>query len=328
MKIVLLQGKEQRERIFRSNHMEQLRMLGDVVVNDQPGPPDESRLASLIKGADIAITSWGCTPLTGNVLEQAPGLKLVLHAAGTVKPIVTPELWERGIRVTNATEALGKGVAETALGFTIVSLKDMWRLSKQTRGGAWGPVSGVQELYGITAGVIGAGKAGSHYIKLMRNFDVRILLYDPFVSQEKAREMGAVKAELEEVLAQSEVVSIHAPSLPETYRMLNAERLALMKDRAILINTARGSLIDEAALVAELEKGRLFACLDVTDPEPPAPDHPFRTLPNVVLTPHIAGAVNNGLQRIAQAVIDDLRAYTEGRPLRGEVLAEQMSVLA
>jgi len=328
MKIVLLQGKEQRERIFRSNHMEQLRMLGDVVVNDQPGPPDESHLASLIKGADIAITSWGCTPLTGNVLERAPGLKLVLHAAGTVKPIVTPELWERGIRVTNATEALGKGVAETALGFTIVSLKDMWRLSKQTRGGAWGPVSGVQELYGITAGVIGAGKAGSHYIKLMRNFDVRILLYDPFVSQEKAREMGAVKAELEEVLAQSDVVSIHAPSLPETYRMLNAERLALMKDRAILINTARGSLIDEAALVAELEKGRLFACLDVTDPEPPAPDHPFRTLPNVVLTPHIAGAVNNGLQRIAQAVIDDLRAYTEGRPLRGEVLAEQMSVLA
>jgi phosphoglycerate dehydrogenase-like enzyme len=328
MKIVLLQGKEQRERIFRSNHMEQLRMLGDVVVNDQPGPPDESRLASLIKGADIAITSWGCTPLTGNVLEQAPGLKLVLHAAGTVKPIVTPELWERGIRVTNATEALGKGVAETALGFTIVSLKDMWRLGKQTREGAWGPVSGVQELYGITAGVIGAGKAGSHYVKLMRNFDVRILLYDPFVSQEKAREMGAEKAELEEVLAQSDVVSIHAPSLPETYRMLNAERLALMKDRAILINTARGSLIDEAALVAELEKGRLFACLDVTDPEPPAPDHPFRTLPNVVLTPHIAGAVNNGLQRIAQAVIDDLRAYTEGRPLRGEVLAEQMSVLA
>lgn len=328
MKIVLLQGKEQRERIFQKNHMEQLRLLGEVVVNDQSGSPDEKRLADLIEGADVAITSWGCTPLTGKVLEQAPGLKLVLHAAGTVKPIVTPELWERGIRVSNATEALGKGVAETALGYTIVSLKDMWRLSKQTRDGSWGPVSGVQELYGITAGVIGAGKAGSHYIKLMRNFDVRILLYDPFVSEEQARAMGAEKAELEAVLEQSDVVSIHAPSLPETYRMFNAERLALMKDRAILINTARGSLIDEAALIAELEKGRLFACLDVTDPEPPEKDHPFRKLPNVVLTPHIAGAVNNGLQRIAQSVLDDLRAYVEGRPMRGEVMAEQMNVLA
>lgn len=328
MKIVLLQGKDQRTRIFRESHLEQLREFGEVVVNELTGSPSEDHVSALIEGADVAVTSWGSPPLTQRVLDRAPGLKLVLHAAGTVKPIVTPELWERGVRVSNATEALGKGVAETALGFTITALKDMWRLSKQTSAGGWRPVDRVREVYGVTVGAVGAGKAGSHYVKLMRNFDVRILLYDPFVSEEKAREMGAVKASLEQLLAECDVISIHAPSIPETNKMFNREAFAQMKDDCVLINTARGSIIDENDLLDELKKGRFFACLDVTDPEPPAADHPFRTLPNVVLTPHIAGAVNNGLQRIAQSVVDDLRAYVEGRPIRGEVFAEQMSQLA
>jgi phosphoglycerate dehydrogenase-like enzyme len=110
--------------------------------------------------------------------------------------------------------------------------------------------------------------------------------------------------------------------------MIDGERLALMKDDAILINTARGMIVDEQALVAELTKGRLFACLDVTDPEPPAPDHPLRSLPNCVLTPHIAGAVNNGVKRVGQFAIDELKRLLAGEPLQGEVKAEQMSTLA
>lgn len=328
MKIALLQGKEQREKVFAPRHLDRLRALGEVVVNEAVGDPAEAQLEAVIRGADIAVTSWGCGPLTGRVLDAAPELKLVLHAAGTVKPIVTPELWARGVRVSNATAALGRGVAETALGFTIVSLKDMWRLGRDTRSGGWGDRDRVREVYGVTIGVVGAGRAGSHYIKLLRQFDVDIVLYDPFVSAAQAAELGARKAELEELLAQSDVVSIHLPELPETYRMFNRERLALMKDDCVLINTARGSVIDEEALTAELVRGRLFACLDVTDPEPPRPDHPLRGLPNVVLTPHIAGAVNNGLQRIAQSVVEDAEAYAAGEALSGEVRAEQLHLLA
>lgn len=328
MRIALLQRKDIREKVFQPEDIAKLRELGEVTVNEDNENPSEERARAIIAGADVAITSWGCGPLTGHVLDNAPGLKLVLHAAGTVKPIVSEELWQRGVRVSNATAALGQGVAETALGFTIVSLKDMWRLSRETRDGGWGSVSNVREVYGVTVGVVGAGRAGSHYVKLLRQFDVRIVLYDPFVSEERAREMGAHKVTLEELLEQSDVISIHLPSIPETYHMFNAERLALMKDSCVLINTARGSVIDEDALVAELSKGRFFACLDVTDPEPPSPEHPFRTLPNVVLTPHIAGAVNNGMGRIAKSVIEDLKAYLEGRPLSGEVRAEQMHLLA
>lgn len=328
MRIVLLQGKEQRERIFRDSHLDRLRRFGEVVVNEQRGAPGEELLRTLIEGADVAVTSWGCGPLTARVLERAPDLRLVLHAAGTVKPIATPELWARGIRVSNSTEALGKGVAETALGYTIVSLKDMWRLAAQTRAGGWGPVSRVREVYGVTVGVVGAGRAGSHYMKLLRNFDVRIVLYDPFVSEIRAKELGAEKVTFERLLAESDCISIHVPSLPETRHMFNAAAFARMKDDCVLINTARGSIIDETALAAELEKGRFFVCLDVTDPEPPAADHPFRKLSNVVLTPHIARAVNNGLERIAQSVIDDLSAYASGCPMAGEVSAEQMNQLA
>lgn len=328
VKIAMLQGKDIRERVFAPEHLARLRELGDVTLNEESGNPSEEQMRDLIAGAEVAITSWGCRGLTEKVLENAPNLKLVLHAAGTVKPIVTEAMWRRGVRVSNATEALGQGVAETALGFTIVSLKDMWRLSRETAAGGWGDGSRVREVYGVTIGVVGAGRAGSHYLKLLRQFDVRSVLYDPYVSVERALELGAHKLELEDLLRASDVVSIHLPSLPETYHMFNAERLALMKDNAVLINTARGSVIDEQALVAELSKGRLFACLDVTDPEPPQADHPLRKLPNVVLTPHIAGAVNNGMGRIAKATVSDLQAYLAGKPLSGEVREEHMHLLA
>ncbi|MFD0715467.1 hydroxyacid dehydrogenase [Paenibacillus sp. GCM10027626] len=329
MKIAILQGKDGIDRCFTSRHLQQLEQYGEIVLNLVPGSPSVERVKELIARADVAITSWGCPPLSAEILEQAPNLQLVLHAAGTVKPIVTPELWERGIRVTNGTEPLGKGVAETALGFLISALKDMWRLAARTRSGEWGGITGqVRELYDLKVGVVSAGRAGRHLVSLLQAFDVEVLVYDPMLSAEEVSKLGATKVALEQLLQEADAISIHAPMLPETERMFNKERFALMKDDCILINTARGTLIDEDDLAAELRKGRFFACVDVTNPEPPAADHPLRQLPNVVLTPHIAGAVNNGLQRIGQYMVEELKLYLEGKPMRGEVRAEQMGILA
>jgi phosphoglycerate dehydrogenase-like enzyme len=326
--IAFIQGKDQIDRVFTQRQLDRLRQFGNVVLNEISGPPSIEQMKRQIAGADFAITSWGCQALTREVLACAPDLKAVLHAAGTVKGVVTPELWEQGIRVTSGAEALGKGVAETALGLMIASLKDMWRLSQHTRTGAWDGLSRVRELYEVTVGVIGAGKAGGHFIKLLQHFDVEVLLYDPIITQEDAEKLGAKKVELKQLLAESDVISIHAPSLPETEKMFNRESLALLKDDCILMNTARGSIIDEAALVEELRKGRLFACIDVTNPEPPVADHPFRELPNVILLPHIAGSVNNGLHRLGAFIVDDLQLLLEGKPMRGEVTGDLMSVLA
>lgn len=326
-KIVLLQGKDITDQIFTNEHLDKLAEIGEVVINPNSGRPSEERIAELIEGADCAITSWGCPAFTKTILDQAPNMKAILHAAGSVKGIIIPEILERGIRVSNATDALGQGVAETALGLTIVSLKNIWQLAQTMREGIWSK-NGVRELFDVTVGVIGAGRAGSHFIRLLRQFDVRILVYDPAQSDEQIREIGAHRVSLEKLLKQSDVVSIHAPSIPQTEKMLNQETLSWMKDDAVIINTARGTIIDETALIKELTKGRLWACLDVTHPEPAAVDHPFRSLPNVILTPHLAGAVANGKQRIGRYIVRELELLQKGQTMHGEVDLSNLHVLA
>lgn len=320
MNIVLLPEIEATHRLFTDENLNRLRSLGTVRINTDSTRPTTERVTELIAGADIAITSWGCPSMDESILSYAPDLKLIAHTAGTVKPIVSPHVVAKGIRVCSANDALAVGVAETALGLTIVSLKHIWQLARHTQFGEWDrDRERVRELFQVTIGIIGAGRSGMHLIRLLKNFDVKILVYDPYVEESQMKELAVEKVELEHLLKESDVVSIHAPSLPETDKLLNAHTLGMMKDDAILINTARGSLIDEDALIRELRKGRLWACLDVTDPEPPADNHPFRTLPNVTLIPHIAGATNNGLLRLGSYIVGELERFVEGRALRGEV---------
>jgi phosphoglycerate dehydrogenase-like enzyme len=315
--------------LFSERHWKRLSSIGEIVRNEWEGPPDDAAIGKLMEGADAVVTSWGSPPLAKPLLDRAPNLRAVIHAAGSVKKVATPELWERGIRVSSGNDALAVGVAETALGLTIASLKNMWELTRQTRQGGWSKGRGqVRELYEIAVGVIGGGRAGQHYIRLLRQFAVDVYVYDPVLEAKEIEAMGANKTDLETLLATCDVISIHAPSLPSTYRMINKERLALMKDDAILINTARGSIVDEEALAEELGKGRLLACLDVTDPEPPVADHPLRQLPNCIITPHIAGAVNNGVRRLGQFAVEELERLKEGLPLQGEVRQTQLAVLA
>jgi phosphoglycerate dehydrogenase-like enzyme len=164
-------------------------------------------------------------------------------------------------------------------------------------------------------------------IELLKPYDVDILLYDPFVDEAGAAELGVIKVDLDELLTQSDVVSLHAPANKATYHMLNAKGLARMKDDALLINTGRGTLIDEQALIAELQKGRFFAFLDVTDPEPPALDSPLRSLPNVVVTPHIAGCIEN-CNHMGELAVEELRRFFAGEPAVYQITYEMFQRIA
>jgi phosphoglycerate dehydrogenase-like enzyme len=328
-RIALLADHNVASGVFQPKHLEQLRELGTLVVNTDVVRPTKEKIIELLQGAEVAITSWGCPSIDASVLQHTPNLKLVVHAAGTVKGIVTPELVDRGIRVSSANDPLGVGVAETALGLTIAAVKRMWPLSQNTRNGGWDQGKAqIREMYELKIGVVGAGKAGRHYMRLLKQFDVEVLLYDPIISHQEARTLGAVKVELEELLKHSDVISIHAPSIPETDDMFNAKAFSHMKDDAILINTARGSVINEEDLIVELTKGRFTACIDVTEPEPPVLDHPFRKLDNVILIPHIAGAVNNGKHRLGQYSVDEVRRYLNREPMLGEVNLKSLHVIA
>ena len=328
MKISLIHSEELLKRVHSQRSLDKLRCLGDLVINHADASPEAVKAA--IAGADIAVTSWGNTTLTEDILDMCPNLKLVVHAAGSVKPIVSDALWERGIRLTASPKPLGMGVAETALGLAITASKNVYNLNTSMHGGNWAEGKNeVRELYEITVGVISAGWVGRHFIKLLQNFDVDVLLYDPFVTDAQAEAMGCKKADLETLLKTSDIVSVHAPSIPATNHMLNAETLKWMKKDALLINTSRGTLIDEKALYDHMVAGNLkYACLDVFDPEPPAADHPLRTLPNVILTPHLAGLVTNGQRRIGMHAAQEIERFLKGEKMECEVTKDMLATMA
>jgi phosphoglycerate dehydrogenase-like enzyme len=236
------------------------------------------------------------------------------------------------MHLTSAGIALARDVAETTLGLMIVGQKRIWPLGQHVRDGGWRDSPAwdkwfSRELYRKEVGIIGASNVGRHVIDLLKPFEATILLYDPFVSAEEAAELGAEKVDLPDLLRRADVVSLHAPANDHTYHMLDAAGLALMKDDALLINTARGTLIDEAALVRELGNGRFFAFLDVTDPEPPAADSPLRTLPNVVVTPHIAGCIEK-CTRMGELAVEELRRFFAGETAVYQITPELFTRIA
>ena len=329
MKIALIFKKSQVPVLFSKKALAKLSEMGEILFHDSDDLSSEAIIPT-IKGADIAITSWGNGLLTEDVLAVAPSLKLVVHAAGSVKPVVTDALWDRGIRVAASTKPLGIGVAECALGFAISASKNFYNVNEDIHNGGWNERRGeCRELYELNVGVISAGFVGRHFIKLMQNFGVDVLLYDPYITEEGAAALGAKKVELSELLSESDILSIHAPSIPETDHMINADTLKLMKKDAILINTARGSIVDEKALYEHMKAGNLrYACLDVFDPEPPMADNPLRTLKNVIMTPHLAGLANNGKLRIGMHAAEEIERFLKGERLECEVTREMLSKMA
>ncbi len=329
-KICVLVNGEFRGRVFGEKYYERLRKMGEVKVYDKVDFSDEAYYLEFVKGSTVIVTSWDSPRIDEKILDLCPDLKAVIHAAGSIKPVISDAFIERKIRITNSAVAIGEGVAETALGFAISACKGFYTLNEDTKNGLWQEniKTKVKDFYDIKVGVISGGAVGRHMVKLLKNFHVDILMYDPVLSAEAIQAIGAEKVSLETLMSECDVVSVHAPSIPATDNMLNASNLCLLQDGAVLINTSRGSVINEQDLIAELEKGRFFACIDVTQTEPPAKDNKLRALPNVVLTPHIAGTATNGLRRVALHVCEEIERLLGGEKMRTEVNLADLAKLA
>lgn len=322
-------GQDHYPRMLSETARTVLAEFADVIHHAGPEPATKEELLALLRTADGCLTSWGVAQLDADVIAAAPRLGIMAHMGSSVKRFVSDALWERGIRVTTAAPALARDVAVTTVGLMIVGMKRVWPLGQHVRDGGWreSPCWPSREIYGKTVGIVAASHVGRHVIELLQPFGVRVLLYDPYISDEQAAELGVTKVDLDKLVEQSDVVSLHAPAKPDTVHLLNADRLAKMKDDTLLINTARGTLIDEEALVRELGKGRFFAFLDVTDPEPPAADSPLRTLENVVVMPHLAGCIES-CARLGEMAVEELRRFFAGEPALYEVTAEMLSRIA
>ncbi|MGC9541419.1 hydroxyacid dehydrogenase [Streptomyces sp. UG1] len=289
-----------------------------LVVRDFADPA----AAAALSGAEVLITGWGCPHLDDDALTAAPRLRAVLHAAGSVRSLVGEALWQRGIAVSSAVTANALPVAEYTLAMILLAGKDTFTHRERFRATHAYPTQAMTAPTGNVGrriGVIGASRVGRRLLELLRPFDFTVLLHDPYVSPAEAAELGAALLSLEDLLRHSDIVSLHAPDIPETYRMLDGDRLALIRDGGVLINTSRGALIDPEALTDELVSGRLHAVLDVTEPEPLPAGSPLYHLPNVFLTPHIAGSLGNELERLGRTVVEELERVVAGMPLGHEV---------
>ncbi|MET9784936.1 hydroxyacid dehydrogenase [Streptomyces canus] len=298
-----------------------------LVVRDFTDPVAADALAR----ADVLITGWGCPRLDADVLSAAPRLRTVLHAAGSVRSLVGDAVWERGITVSSAVTGNALPVAEYTLAMILLCGKEAFEHRERFRAThAYPPPAETAAMgnVGRRVGVIGASRVGRRLLELLRPFDFTVLLHDPYVSPAEAAALGAELLSLDDLLRHSDIVSLHAPDIPDTYRMLDRARLGLIRDGGVLINTSRGALVDPDALTDEVVSGRLRAVLDVTEPEPLPAGSPLYRLPNVFLTPHIAGSLGNELERLGRIVVEELERVVAGVGLEHEVRYADMARVA
>ena len=290
---------------------------------------EELRKAALVT-TEVIVGTWGMPKLDRSFLEAAPALRTVLYAAGSVKSFVTEEFWERGIKLSSAWAANGIPVSEYVTGAILLSLKRFWHFSRHMREEHQTPQSiVVPGAFRSKVGLISMGAVGRLTTRLLRNFDLDVMVFDPFLSLTQASELGVRLVGLDELFRECDVVSIHAPAIPATERMITGAHVASMKEGATLINTSRGIVISEDEVIKVLTSRRdLTAILDVTHPEPPVLDSPLRRLPNIILTPHIAGSMNAECARMGFWMAEELARLAKGEALHYEVTRAMLATMA
>ncbi len=293
-------------------------------------PKEWRKATELLKEAEFIVGTWGAPLMDEAFLAGAPKLKGYFYAAGSLRKIVTDAVWDRGIVVSNARLANAIPVSEYTLATVLLSLKRFWHFSRDR----WRnnheklqiPVPGV---YQSRVGLVSLGAIGRAVAKLLRQFEIQIFAYDPFIDKAEARALGVELLSLEELFQTCDVVSLHLPWIPETERMITGRLVGMMKEGATLINTSRGAVIVEDELAKVLAvRHDLSAVLDVMWPEPPAHDSPLLALSNVVTTPHVAGSIQRECVRMGSWMADELKRFYCGEPLLYSLTREMMPLMA
>lgn len=275
---------------------------------------------------ELLFTGWGAPELTKSFLASAPKLKAVFVAAGSIKSITSEAFWAAGIPIVSAASANAVPVAEFATAQVLLALKQVHRFSRELRSNKAFPKSPVEVpgALGSTVGLVSLGEIGRGVAARLQSTAVRTIAYDPWVSTAAAQELGVELVGLAELFKRSQVVSLHCPLLPETTDLIDGELVRSLPFGATLINTARGAVVNEPELISVLShRADLTAVLDVTWPEPPAGDSLLYSLENVVLTPHLSGAMGAERGRMGQLVVDEAARWLRGEPLRHTVDAVQ-----
>jgi len=319
------------QSVFGAEEREMIGRLLDV----EPVPYDRMTIRGnleLVKDVEIVMASWGTPVLDATFLDAAPNLRAFFYAAGSVKPFTTPEFWKRGVTICSAYATNAHPVAEYTLGVVLLSLKRFWSFAQSVRAETdpWGDHNRVVPgAYKSTVGLISCGMIARRVIQLLKPFDVRCVVYDPYLTESEINDLGVELCSLQKIFEWSDVVSIHTPLLPETQGMIRGNMVEAMKPQATLINTARGGVIRQDEMAEVLSRRTdLTAVLDVLEVEPPLRGTPLLQLPNVWATPHIAGSLGPECRRLGRSMVEELGRYLAGEPLLWQITEEFAARLA
>jgi phosphoglycerate dehydrogenase-like enzyme len=285
-----------------------------------------------LQECEVIVSSWFGAVLDEELLAAMPNLKVYFYGAGTIKGLMTSAAWDRGIRITSAAAANAVPVAEFCLAQILFSLKHGWKymqLAKADSPHWWQTNKPVPGNYRSKVGIISLGQISRKLCELLKPFELEVYASSSHITPEAAGALGVTVASMEEIFKACDVVSIHLPSNERTRDAIGKELLSMMKHESTLINTARGAVINQPELIAFLrERTDVTACLDVTEPEPPESGCPLFDLPNVVLTPHLAGSMGGEARRMAWYMIEEIDRWLNGEPLQWEITREMASKIA
>lgn len=321
-----------KDLIYGPQEQRKLAELADFYAPPQSRESIRANL-SLLNDVEVIFSGWGGAVMDEEFMAAAKNLKAVFYGAGSIGYITPPAFWARDIVITNAADGNAIPVAEYCAATIILSLKHFWKLAADTRvNEGWSKAAQLRVIPGCfrsTVGYISLGLIARKTLKLMESHEINRLVYSSSLTEEGAKKMNVERRTIDEIFSQADVISLHTPDLPSTKGMIKGRHFEMMKPGATFINTARGAVVNEAEMVEVLRKRpEITAVLDVTDPEPPATDSPLTKLPNVVLTPHIAGSAGPECQRLGYYMLQEFQRYLAGEPLKYHVTKEAAAKMA
>ncbi len=299
----------------------------DLILTPQNWRSHRAELAE----TEFIFSGWKAPVFDAEFLRAAPRLRGILYAAGSIRYCTTEAFWSSGIPICSAYAANAVPVAEYTVAVSVLALKQFWRRADLARRGlGWGdhtrPIPGA---FRACVGLVSFGMIARRVAEMLAAYDMRVVVYCPYLGDVEAAALGVERAPLEQLFRECDVVSVHTPILPETIGMIDGRLVRSMKPDATLVNTARGVILDQPSVIEALRaRPDLTAILDVTHPEPPADDDPLFTLPNVVVTPHIAGSHGRECERLGSYMADELDRLMAGQPLRWRITRDMAQRMA
>ncbi len=330
-KLLVVMPKNLISQVFDDRTLKRLKSITDVTFKYDVKGLSEEDYSKLIKEADaeILVTCWGSPKLTLRVLRENPQLKYMCHAAGTVRPYVEKEAIEHGLLVTNWGSAIARTVAEAALMMILCSLRKVTKITFDMHVRKKWPKEIIPEgLFYQRVGLFGFGAIARELRRFLRPFRCKVSAYSPHVPDEIFRKYNVKRVHsLEELFEKNRIISVHAANTPENYHIINRDILRKLEDGGVIVNTARGAIIDEKDLYEELKTGRIYAALDVFEEEPLPADSPLRGLENCLLIPHMAGPTPDRRVDMGKKVLKNIEHYVKNEPLESLITPRRYDLI-